>query len=111
MGSSQKIISCNGVLCCVATEQYYQDAVTVTVKGLEMELVKILTLFTSIDISNNQFSGEIPSTIDRLKALYVLNVSHKEFTGSITPYVSFNLKFVIQSIDRKNPNRQPTSDF
>ena len=46
---------------------YYQDTVTVTVKGLELELVKILTLFTSIDISNNRFSGELPSTIGRLK--------------------------------------------
>ncbi|XP_076945740.1 receptor-like protein 7 [Bidens hawaiensis] len=62
---------------------YYQDAVTVTVKGLELELVKILTVFTSIDISNNQFSGEIPSTIGRLKALYVLNISRNEFTGII----------------------------
>ncbi|KAI3759896.1 hypothetical protein L1987_50281 [Smallanthus sonchifolius] len=64
---------------------YYQDTVTVTVKGLELELVKILKVFTSIDISNNQFSGEIPRTIGQLKALYVLNVSHNEFTGSIPP--------------------------
>ncbi|XP_076890959.1 receptor-like protein 6 [Bidens hawaiensis] len=62
---------------------YYQDTVTVTAKGLELELVKILTVFTSIDISNNQFSGELPSTIGRLKALYVLNASHNGFTGSI----------------------------
>ncbi|XP_076912306.1 receptor-like protein 6 [Bidens hawaiensis] len=62
---------------------YYQDTVTVSAKGLELELVKILTVFTSIDISNNQFSGEIPSTIGRLKALYVLNISRNEFTGSI----------------------------
>ncbi|KAI3732355.1 hypothetical protein L1987_63559 [Smallanthus sonchifolius] len=54
---------------------YYQDTVTVTAKGLELELVKILTLFTSVDISSNQFSGEIPSTIGRLKALRVLNCS------------------------------------
>ncbi|XP_071715507.1 receptor-like protein 7 [Rutidosis leptorrhynchoides] len=62
---------------------YYQDTVTVTVKGLELELVKILTLFTSIDISSNRFSGVIPSTIGRLKALYFLNVSHNEFSGTI----------------------------
>ncbi|KAJ0691491.1 putative leucine-rich repeat-containing, plant-type, leucine-rich repeat domain superfamily [Helianthus annuus] len=64
---------------------YYEDAVTVAAKGQEMELVKILTLFTSIDISNNQFSGEIPTTIGQLKALYILNVSHNAFTGSIPP--------------------------
>ena len=38
---------------------YYQDAVTVTSKGQEFELVKILTLFTSIDLSRNNFEGEI----------------------------------------------------
>ncbi|MFS7976827.1 putative leucine-rich repeat-containing, plant-type, leucine-rich repeat domain superfamily [Helianthus anomalus] len=64
---------------------YYQDTVTVTAKGLELELVKILKVFTSIDISNNQFSGEILHTIGELKALYVLNVSHNDFTGSIPP--------------------------
>ncbi|KAI3750527.1 hypothetical protein L2E82_21168 [Cichorium intybus] len=62
---------------------YYQDTVTVTIKGLELELVKILTLFTSIDISSNNFSGEIPNTIGRLSALYMLNVSHNAFNGSI----------------------------
>ncbi|KAI3805771.1 hypothetical protein L1987_21657 [Smallanthus sonchifolius] len=67
------------------SDYYYQDSVTVTVKGLELELVKILKVFTSIDISNNQFSGVIPRTIGQLKALYVLNVSHNRFTGSIPP--------------------------
>nr|XP_043638480.1 receptor-like protein 34 [Erigeron canadensis] len=65
------------------TEFYYQDTVTVTVKGLEVELVKILTLFTSIDISSNHFSGDIPTSIGRLGALYLLNVSNNEFTGPI----------------------------
>ncbi|KAK0585308.1 hypothetical protein LWI29_026585 [Acer saccharum] len=38
---------------------YYQDTVTVTSKGLEMELVKILTLFNSIDLSSNKFQGKL----------------------------------------------------
>ncbi|GKC12959.1 receptor-like protein 12 [Tanacetum coccineum] len=62
---------------------YYQDTVTVTVKGFDLELVKILTVFTSVDISRNRFSGEIPRTIGRLNALYLLNVSYNEFKGSI----------------------------
>ncbi|KAL8262340.1 hypothetical protein R6Q59_026389 [Mikania micrantha] len=61
--------------------------VTVTVKGRELELVKILTLFKSIDISSNRFSGKIPDTIGQLKALYLLNISHNEFTGSIPPSI------------------------
>ncbi|KAL7584654.1 hypothetical protein Lser_V15G42792 [Lactuca serriola] len=66
---------------------YYQDTVAVTVKGRELELVKILTIFTSIDISSNCFSGEIPDTIGRLTALYMLNISHNDFTGSIPPSI------------------------
>ncbi|KAK1412426.1 hypothetical protein QVD17_33671 [Tagetes erecta] len=62
---------------------YYQDTVIVTAKGLELDLVKILIIFTALDISNNQLSGEIPPTIGQLKALYILNVSHNKFTGSI----------------------------
>ncbi|CAH1445956.1 unnamed protein product [Lactuca virosa] len=76
---------------------YYQNSVRVTIKGLELELVKILTLFTSIDMSNNHFSGQIPSTIGRLKALYLLNVSHNEFTGSIPP--SLGDLYHLESLD------------
>ncbi|KAL0395135.1 UNVERIFIED_CONTAM: Receptor-like protein 18 [Sesamum latifolium] len=51
---------------------YYQDRVTVSAKGLEIELVKILTIFTSIDFSCNNFIGDVPSTIGDLTALYTL---------------------------------------
>ncbi|KAJ6778095.1 RECEPTOR-LIKE PROTEIN 12 [Salix koriyanagi] len=46
---------------------YYQDSITVTFKDLELELVKILTVFTSADFSNNNFEvynrlvGRIPT--------------------------------------------------
>ncbi|KAL0309995.1 UNVERIFIED_CONTAM: Receptor-like protein 33 [Sesamum radiatum] len=62
---------------------YYQDAVTVTIKGLEMELTKILIVFTSIDFSRNKFNGSIPHTIGDLKSLYLLNLSHNALTGLI----------------------------
>ncbi|KAL5740354.1 hypothetical protein ACOSQ2_029534 [Xanthoceras sorbifolium] len=65
------------------SELYYQDAVTVTSKGLEMELVKIITLFTSIDLSCNNFQGPIPEEIGLLKSLHVLNFSHNALIGSI----------------------------
>ncbi|KAH7677928.1 L domain-like protein [Dioscorea alata] len=38
----------------------YRDIITVNLKGLEIELVKILTTVTSIDLSNNRFVGNIP---------------------------------------------------
>ncbi|XP_058214629.1 receptor-like protein 7 [Rhododendron vialii] len=62
---------------------YYEDSVTVTNKGSEMELVKILTIFIAIDFSNNNFKGEIPYIIGDLKSLYVLNLSHNSLVGSI----------------------------
>ncbi|PIN21790.1 Leucine-rich repeat protein [Handroanthus impetiginosus] len=62
---------------------HYRDAVTVTMKGLEMNLTKILTIFTSIDFLNNKFHGKIPYSIRDLKSLYGLNLSHNELTGSI----------------------------
>ncbi|KAI8557065.1 hypothetical protein RHMOL_Rhmol05G0305400 [Rhododendron molle] len=62
---------------------YFQDKVTVTQKGLVIELVKILTLFTAIDFSNNRFEGEIPDTIGALRALYVLNLSRNALSGEI----------------------------
>ncbi|GMH18284.1 hypothetical protein Nepgr_020125 [Nepenthes gracilis] len=62
---------------------YYQDVVTVTVKGLEFNLQRILTVFTSIDFSNNGFTGEIPELLGNLKGLIVLNLSHNSLSGSI----------------------------
>ncbi|GJV44701.1 receptor-like protein 12 [Tanacetum coccineum] len=54
---------------------YYQDTVEVTVKGYELELVKILTLFTFIDISSNRFSGVIPETIGSTQSTVSFQVS------------------------------------
>ncbi|GFQ03509.1 receptor-like protein 12 [Phtheirospermum japonicum] len=62
---------------------YYQNSVAVTMKGLDVELVKILTVFTSIDFSGNKFYGKIPSRIGDLKSLYLLNLSHNALTGDI----------------------------
>lgn len=70
---------------------YYQDTVTVTIKSLELELQKILTVFTSIDLSSNKFKGRIPETVGDLKALYLLNLSHNIITGTI-PRTIGNLK-------------------
>ncbi|KAI8557056.1 hypothetical protein RHMOL_Rhmol05G0304500 [Rhododendron molle] len=60
---------------------YYQDKVTLTLKGLEMKLVKILTLFTAIDFSGNNFEGEIPDIIGALSSLHVLNLSRNALSG------------------------------
>ncbi|PIN10232.1 Leucine-rich repeat protein [Handroanthus impetiginosus] len=84
--SDNKESQYNRYLCVDVTEFSgcrYQDAVTVTIKGLEMELTKILIIFTTIDFSNNKFHGEIPYSIGHLKSLYGLNLSHNELSGPI----------------------------
>ena len=48
---------------------YYRDSVTVTLKGQETTLVQILSVFMSLDLSNNNFKGIIPKEIGDLKFL------------------------------------------
>lgn len=81
---------------------YYQDRVTVTSKQLQMELVKILTIFTAIDLSCNKFEGQIPEGLGELNALYILNLSHNAFSGRIPPSLG-NLKD-LESFDLANNN-------
>ncbi|XP_027337247.1 receptor-like protein 7 [Abrus precatorius] len=76
---------------------YYQDRVTVTSKERKMDLVKILTIFTAIDLSCNKFEGLIPESLGQLNALYILNLSHNAFSGQI-PSSFGNLKD-LESLD------------
>ena len=62
---------------------YYQDSLNVMMKGLFIELVRIQTVFTTIDFSKNSFSGEMPKIIGKLKSLKGLNFSHNNLTGYI----------------------------
>ncbi|TYJ50965.1 hypothetical protein E1A91_A01G246500v1, partial [Gossypium mustelinum] len=75
----------------------YQDAITITTKGLELELVKIPILFTSIGISCNNFEGSIPDVIGKFKELHCLNFSHNAFTGPIPS--SFGNLQELESLD------------
>ncbi|KAK2379011.1 receptor protein [Trifolium repens] len=79
---------------------YYQDSVTVMSKGRSMELVKILTIYTTIDFSSNHFEGQIPEDLMDLKELYALNFSNNAFSGKI-PLTIGNLK-QLESLDLSN---------
>ncbi|KAK1383415.1 hypothetical protein POM88_021150 [Heracleum sosnowskyi] len=61
----------------------YEDAVTISIKGKQLELEKILNIFTSIDISNNRFEGNIPHTMGDISFLEVLDLSYNELSGKI----------------------------
>ncbi|GMN59096.1 hypothetical protein TIFTF001_028191 [Ficus carica] len=62
---------------------HYMYTVTVTYKGREIELPKILAIFTCIDLSGNNFHGPIPAELGQLRALYILNLSSNALTGQI----------------------------
>ncbi|BFG35460.1 hypothetical protein CerSpe_217340 [Prunus speciosa] len=75
----------------------FKDGITVTSKGSQMDLLKILSIFTLIDFSCNNFSGLIPKEIGEFKSLYVLNLSGNAFTGEIPS--SFGNMRVLESLD------------
>ncbi|XP_043817168.1 receptor-like protein 9DC3 [Manihot esculenta] len=68
-----------------APNSSYDYSVSLTFKGVEIELGRIQTLLTTIDLSGNKFTGEIPQSIGKLKALKLLNLSHNQLTGNIQP--------------------------
>jgi hypothetical protein len=75
----------------------YRNAITTIIKGLELDLVKILTIFTLIDFSYNNFNGSIPDEMGQLKSLYVLNLSGNALTGEIPS--SFGNMRQLESLD------------
>ncbi|KAL6315417.1 hypothetical protein AAG906_000530 [Vitis piasezkii] len=76
---------------------YYQDSIMVTIKVLEIEFVKMLNTFTTIDLSSNKFQGKIPKSIGNLNSLRGLNLSHNNLGGHIPPPLG-NLKS-LESLD------------
>ncbi|KAL7219368.1 hypothetical protein ACSBR2_012438 [Camellia fascicularis] len=53
-------------------QTYYQDSVVVMIEGYEIELSRILTIFSIIDFSRNKFRGEILKSIGTLNLLRCL---------------------------------------
>ncbi|EAZ28071.1 hypothetical protein OsJ_12035 [Oryza sativa Japonica Group] len=63
--------------------QTYQFTATVTYKGNDRTISKILRSLVLIDVSSNAFHGAIPDTIGELVLLRGLNLSHNALTGPI----------------------------
>ena len=78
-------------------EDYYQHSVMVVWKGQELKLERILTIFTTIDLSCSRFHGQIPKVLGTLQFLRELNLSHNSLSGYI-PSSLGNL-LVLESLD------------
>ncbi|PPD76775.1 hypothetical protein GOBAR_DD26294 [Gossypium barbadense] len=61
----------------------YAYGLSVTAKGQEIKFESLLSIWTIIDLSSNQFRGEIPKILGELHLLIVLNLSHNCLTGPI----------------------------
>jgi len=58
----------------VTSSTFYTD-VQVNIKGHEYSLTYVLLTNTILDLSSNNFIGEIPSSMGNLSALQLLNLS------------------------------------
>ncbi|XP_040933780.1 receptor-like protein 53 [Gossypium hirsutum] len=74
-------------------------SVLLTIKGLVLEFkIKVLMpIFTSIDLSDNGFHGEIPKAVGELRMLHALNLSSNCLTGPIP--TSFGKLTALESLD------------
>ncbi|KAH0733763.1 hypothetical protein KY285_009470 [Solanum tuberosum] len=78
-------------------DTYYQDSITVTIKGFIREIVRILYLYIVIDLSSNKFGGQIPSIMGDLIAVRILNLSHNGLQSHIPQ--SFGDLSSVESLD------------
>ncbi|XP_078166331.1 uncharacterized protein LOC144560986 [Carex rostrata] len=78
-------------------ESYIPYVASVTYKGQSFDLMFSLGIFSYIDLSNNEFWGEIPEQIGQLKSLDVVNLSVNALAGPI-PTEFANLQ-QLQSLD------------
>ncbi|KZV36121.1 Disease resistance family protein [Dorcoceras hygrometricum] len=75
----------------------FMESATVTTKGQELDYDTILSQFSSIDLSNNRLSGEIPAEITTLAGLRSLNLSRNALSGMIPENIG-NMR-VLESLD------------
>lgn len=79
----------------------YRDSLVLTMKGVQMDLLKIYGKLKVIDLSYNKFQGKIPEMIGQLNSLNGLNLSHNGFTGHIPSSIGLltNLEWLDLSLN------------
>ncbi|KAK6275765.1 hypothetical protein POUND7_005474 [Theobroma cacao] len=73
------------------------ETMLLMIKGILLEYGSILQLVTSIDLSDNNLSGEIPAEIANLLGLRFMNLSNNHLTGMIPKDIG-NMR-LLESID------------
>ncbi|KAH9741468.1 Receptor-like protein 12 [Citrus sinensis] len=61
----------------------YYESIFLTMKGIDLQMERILKIFATIDLSSNRFQGKIPEVVGKLNSLKSLNISHNNLTGGI----------------------------
>ncbi|XP_060210805.1 receptor-like protein 33 [Lycium barbarum] len=61
----------------------YEDSVRLVIKSQDIELEKITTILTAIDLSSNDFEGVILKALKDLGSLWILNLSDNNLRGDI----------------------------
>jgi Leucine-rich repeat (LRR) protein len=79
---------------------YYEESLFLYTKGQTLRYTKTLSLVTGIDLSDNNFTGNIPNEITKLFGLVVLNLSRNHITGKIPGTMSNLLQ--LSSLDLSN---------
>ncbi|RHN59959.1 putative non-specific serine/threonine protein kinase [Medicago truncatula] len=69
-------------------DHYYKESLNVYIKDRRVEYTKTLSLVTGIDLSHNNFIGNIPNEITKLSGLMILNLSRNHITGKIPETMS-----------------------
>ncbi|KAH0736710.1 hypothetical protein KY285_012417 [Solanum tuberosum] len=67
----------------IISNEVYEDSVRLVIKGNDMDLERISTIDTAIDLSSNHFEGDIPKSLKDLSSLRLLNLSHNNLKGDI----------------------------
>ncbi|XP_010907952.2 uncharacterized protein [Elaeis guineensis] len=62
---------------------YYTENLLITMKSIEVTFTTVLSLVTSLDLSDNNISGQIPEELTNLHGLHFLNLSGNHLTGRI----------------------------
>ncbi|XP_059654754.1 receptor like protein 22-like [Cornus florida] len=76
---------------------FYFYSMTLTNKGVETAYMDIQSIFVAIDLSSNQFEGEISESMGILRGLRMLNLSNNNLIGEIPS--SFGNLTELESLD------------